>query len=96
MPTRTIYFCDIKGRNIRILVDIAEKQIHALVSLSRGVKRLRAAPIRDAVGDYLARQRTQQPSDAFGLWGNQKIDEGFSRIQPWRTDALRDLGRLLN
>lgn len=59
---------------MRILVDIAEKQIHALDTLSKGVKRSRAALIRDAVGDYLARQRTQRPSDAFGLWGGRKID----------------------
>jgi metal-responsive CopG/Arc/MetJ family transcriptional regulator len=59
---------------MRILVDIAEKQVHALDALSKGIKRSRAALIRDAVGDYLARQRTKQPSDAFGLWGDQKID----------------------
>ena len=59
---------------MRILVDIAEKQIHALDTLSKGVRRSRAALIRDAVGDYLARQRTQQTSDAFGLWGDRKID----------------------
>lgn len=59
---------------MRILVDIAEKQIHALDSLSKGAKRSRAALIRDAVGDYLTRQRAQRPSDAFGLWGDQKID----------------------
>jgi metal-responsive CopG/Arc/MetJ family transcriptional regulator len=59
---------------MRILVDITEKQVHALDTLSKGAKRSRAALIRDAVGDYLARQRTQQPSDAFGLWGDRKID----------------------
>jgi predicted transcriptional regulator len=59
---------------MRILVDIGEKQIHALDTLSKGVRRSRAALIRDAVGDYLARHRAQQPADAFGLWDDGKID----------------------
>jgi predicted transcriptional regulator len=60
--------------DVRILVDIGEKQIHALDTLSKGAKRSRTALIRDAVGDYLARHRAQQPADAFGLWGDEKID----------------------
>ena len=59
---------------MRILVDIYEKQIHALDTLSKGAKRSRAALIRDAVGDYLARHQAPQPTDAFGLWGDRKID----------------------
>jgi predicted transcriptional regulator len=59
---------------MRILVDIGEKQILALDTLSKGARRSRAALIRDAVGDYLARHRAQQPTDAFGLWTDGKID----------------------
>jgi len=59
---------------MRILVDIGEKQLHALDALSKRGKRSRASLIRDAVGDYLARRRTPETGDAFGLWGERKID----------------------
>jgi metal-responsive CopG/Arc/MetJ family transcriptional regulator len=59
---------------MRILVDIGDTQVQALDAMSKQGKRSRAALIRDAVGEYLARRRSQQPSDAFGLWAEQKID----------------------
>ncbi len=59
---------------MRILVDIGDTQILALDAMSKQGKRSRAALIRDAVGEYLSHRRPQQPNDAFGLWGEQKID----------------------
>jgi metal-responsive CopG/Arc/MetJ family transcriptional regulator len=59
---------------MRILVDIGEKQLHALGALSKRGKRSRASLIRDAVGDYLARRRTPETAVAFGLWGERKVD----------------------
>jgi len=37
-------------------------------------KRSRAALIRQAIDDYLARRRSKQEGDAFGLWGKRKVD----------------------
>ena len=59
---------------MRALVDIDEIQIRALDQLARKHKRSRAALIRDAVAEYL-RQRSPSPLDeAFGLWGDRKLD----------------------
>jgi predicted transcriptional regulator len=59
---------------MRILVDIDEEQILALDRICKGAKRPRAALIRQAVDEYLARHRPQQADNAFGLWGERKID----------------------
>ncbi len=59
---------------MRTLVDIGDSQLRALDELSRKGKRSRAALIREAVDDYLAKHRRSQEDDAFGLWGNQKMD----------------------
>jgi predicted transcriptional regulator len=55
---------------MRITIDIDEEQIRALDMLSEATKRPRAELIRDAVDQYLAGQST----DAFGLWGDRKVD----------------------
>ncbi len=59
---------------IRTLVDLGEAQLQALDELSKKEKRSRAALIRRAIDDYLAKQRDKQQSDAFGLWGKRKVD----------------------
>lgn len=59
---------------MRTLVDIRETQIQALDELSRNQKLSRAALIREAIDDYLSRHRREQATDAFGLWGNHRID----------------------
>jgi metal-responsive CopG/Arc/MetJ family transcriptional regulator len=59
---------------MRTLVDLGDNQIQALDELSKKEKRSRAALIRQAIDDYLATRPSKQESDAFGLWGNRKVD----------------------
>ncbi len=59
---------------MRTLVDLGDTQIQALDELSKKEKRSRAALIRQAIDDYLAKRRDKQEGDAFGLWGNRKVD----------------------
>ncbi len=59
---------------MRTLVDLGDTQIQALNELSKKEKRSRAALIRQAIDDYLAKCHSKQESDAFGLWGNRKVD----------------------
>jgi metal-responsive CopG/Arc/MetJ family transcriptional regulator len=59
---------------MRTLVDLTDRQVAALDELSKREERSRAALIRQAIDDYLARRRSNQESDAFGLWGERKVD----------------------
>ena len=59
---------------MRTLVDLGRAQLQALDELSRKEKRSRAALIRRAIDEYLAKQLEKQEGDAFGLWGKRKID----------------------
>ena len=59
---------------MRTLVDLGNGQIQALDELSKKDKRSRAALIRQAIDDYLAKRHSKQAGDAFGLWGNHKVD----------------------
>lgn len=52
----------------RILVDIADAQIDELARLVETEHRPRAAIIRDAVEEYIARRKAGAHVDAFGLW----------------------------
>jgi metal-responsive CopG/Arc/MetJ family transcriptional regulator len=59
---------------LRTLVDLADRQLEALDELSKQEKRSRAALIRQAIDDYLARRRGIQQVEAFGLWGKRKVN----------------------
>ena len=59
---------------MRILIDLADSQAAALDELSKVEKKPRAALIRRAIDDYLAKRRVVQEKEAFGLWGNDKVD----------------------
>ena len=59
---------------MRTLVDLGASQIEALDELSKKEKRSRAALIRQAIDDYLAKRRSKHEGDAFGLWGRRKVD----------------------
>jgi len=61
-------------RMMRTLVDLGDTQVQALDELSKKEKRSRAALIRQAIDDYLGKQRGRQAGDAFGLWGKRKVD----------------------
>jgi metal-responsive CopG/Arc/MetJ family transcriptional regulator len=59
---------------MRILVDLGDGQLEALDELSKKEKQSRAALIRQAIDDYLAKRRSNKEGDAFGLWGKRKVD----------------------
>lgn len=59
---------------MRTLVDIGEPQVQELDELSQKDRRSRAALIREAIDDYLAKRRAGRGGDAFGLWGKRKVD----------------------
>lgn len=59
---------------MRTLVDLPEKQLKALLRLSKARKQSRAAIIRDAVSAYLEKERFSEKDPAFGLWGDRTVD----------------------
>ncbi len=59
---------------MRALIDIDEKQVRELDRLAKNQKRSRASVIREAVTDYLERRTADTDKDAFGLWGERRID----------------------
>jgi metal-responsive CopG/Arc/MetJ family transcriptional regulator len=59
---------------MRTLVDLGDTQIRALDELSKKDKTSRAALIRQAIDDYLAKRHDKREGDAFGLWGKRKVD----------------------
>ena len=59
---------------MRALVDMNDAQINALNTLARRMRQSRAALIRAAIDEYLARHRREQVEDGFGLWGTRKVD----------------------
>jgi metal-responsive CopG/Arc/MetJ family transcriptional regulator len=59
---------------MRTLVDISDSQLRDLDELSKEEKRSRAALIREAIDDFLAKRRSKHEGDAFGLWGKRKVD----------------------
>ena len=59
---------------MRTLVEVGDTQIRELDALSKEEKRSRAALIREAIDDYLARRRKKHEGDAFGLWGKRKMN----------------------
>jgi metal-responsive CopG/Arc/MetJ family transcriptional regulator len=59
---------------MRTRVDVGDAQLHELDQLSKLEKRSRAALIREAIDDFLAKRRRKHEGDAFGLWGKRKVD----------------------
>ena len=59
---------------MRILTDLGESQLQALDDLAKREKVSRAALIRHAVDDLLAKHRLEKQADAFGLWGKRTVD----------------------
>ena len=59
---------------MRILVDIGDGEVAELARLSKEDRRSRAALIREAIDDYLAKRRSGHAGDAFGLWGKGTVD----------------------
>lgn len=59
---------------MRTLVDIPDRQIRALAELCDKVNQPRAAVIRAAIDEYLARHTPGARDDAFGLWDARTPD----------------------
>jgi predicted transcriptional regulator len=59
---------------MKIALDIGASWTKALDALAKAEKRSRASIVREAIDDYLARRRGRARKDAFGLWGNHKVD----------------------
>ncbi|MBB3388215.1 putative transcriptional regulator [Rhizobium sp. BK275] len=59
---------------MRTLVDIGDPEVKALDRLAQREKMSRAALIRKAINDFLARNNADIESEAFGLWGDRKVD----------------------
>jgi metal-responsive CopG/Arc/MetJ family transcriptional regulator len=59
---------------MRTLIDLPDPQIQALAALCDRVKQSRAAVIRAAVDEYLARHKPQPLKAGFGLWGIEGPD----------------------
>lgn len=62
---------------MRTLVDIGEQEVLALDEISRSEARSRAALIRQAIDEYLARHLRKKTQDAFGLWGRKEDGLAF-------------------
>lgn len=71
-----IYIADIIYRSflVRTLVDIGDPEVKALDRLAQRERMSRAALIRKAINDFLARNNADIEAEAFGLWGDRKID----------------------
>ncbi|MGO4570117.1 CopG family transcriptional regulator [Rhizobium sp. 2YAF20] len=59
---------------MRTLVDIGDPEVKALDRLAQREKVSRAALIRKAIDDFLARNSSASEGEAFGLWGDRKVD----------------------
>jgi len=59
---------------MRTLVDVGDAQLQELDELSKQERRSRAALIREAIDDFLAKRHSKYEGDAFGLWGKRKVD----------------------
>lgn len=59
---------------MRILTDIGDNQLQALDDLAKQENISRAALIRHAVSDFLAKHRRESDVEAFGLWGDRVVD----------------------
>ncbi|ARO33140.1 CopG family transcriptional regulator protein (plasmid) [Rhizobium sp. NXC14] len=59
---------------MRTLVDIGDPEVKALDRLAQREKMSRAALIRKAINDFLARNNADVEAEAFGLWGDRQID----------------------
>jgi predicted transcriptional regulator len=59
---------------MRTLVDLGPGQIDKLDELATREQRSRAALIREAIDDLLAKRLSRNEDGAFGLWGKKKVD----------------------
>jgi predicted transcriptional regulator len=59
---------------MRTLIDLTDAQVQALEKAAFARKQSRAALIRDAIDDFLARNPTVSLEEGFGLWSDRGED----------------------
>jgi predicted transcriptional regulator len=59
---------------MRALINLPDDDVRALDSLSEKLRTSRAALVREAVSEFLERNRTVNLEEAFGLWGETPTD----------------------
>ena len=59
---------------MRTLVDIPDRELHALDSLSKSRSVSRAELVRQAIKAFIDVNRAESKRDGFGLWANKKRD----------------------
>lgn len=59
---------------MRILVDVGEDDLRALDVIAAAKNVSRASLIRKAVSELIAQDAPCDRSEAFGLWGDRKVD----------------------
>lgn len=70
---------------MRTIVDIGEDDLNALDQLAKRERLSRAALVRQAVADLLARKRQLDAADAFRLWRSEPVD-GLKYRQQFRSE----------
>jgi metal-responsive CopG/Arc/MetJ family transcriptional regulator len=59
---------------MKMVLDIGASRGQALDAFAKAEKRSRSSIAREAIDDYLAQRRDSAREDAFGLWGDRRID----------------------
>lgn len=59
---------------MRTIIDLPDAQVRDLTALAARAKQPRAALVREALAEYLARRRQTSRADAFGLWSADAPD----------------------
>ena len=70
---------------MRTLVDIPDAQIEALTALCARATQPRAALVREAIAEYLAKRTLPKQTGAFGLWG-AGIEDGLTFQEKARAE----------
>jgi metal-responsive CopG/Arc/MetJ family transcriptional regulator len=70
---------------MRTLIDIPQPDLENLDALSAKRNLPRAAVVREAIAEYLARH-AHDSSQAFGLWGEQKRRDGVAYQRKVRAE----------
>lgn len=72
---------------MRILADLDQPQIDALADIAASSKVSRAALLREAVDDLIAKKRRAGMEEAFGLWKDRAdIPDGLAYQEMLRSE----------